>query len=47
MLENNQINEMKKEISTLQWDIPFIHNMDLKLIKEKKLIDLKERLKVL
>ena len=41
-----QMNRIRKEMSTLQYDIPNIKNMDLKLSKEKRLKELTQELNV-
>ncbi len=47
VLIEEKINELRKKISTLVWDIPNIRNNELKSIQEKKLISYKKELKSL
>jgi len=46
MTGNEQSRKTKKEIGTLEWDLPNITDMDLKLSKEKRLKELKDMLNI-
>jgi len=47
MDKENQIYELRKQISILEWDIPLIKNKDLKILKEKQLSQCKSMLEIL
>jgi len=47
MRDDDRISELKKVISTLEWDIPFIKDNDLKRFKEEQLEQYKVLLKEL
>jgi len=40
-----QVNDLKKRISILEWDLPNIKNSQLKAMKEKSLKNYKQELK--
>lgn len=42
---NEQIRELKKKITSLEWDIPNLKSKEIRLLKEKQLLQLKEKLK--
>jgi len=44
---NKRINELKKTISILEWDLPNIQNNELRSIKEKELMFCKTELQTL
>ena len=47
MTTEDELIELKRVISTLKWDIPFIKNNELKAFKEQQLMECTMRLKKL